>query len=90
MSDIPMAKTLLRANGYKVTRTEGGFTAKARVIALMAGVTLDFTLTHKDGISQLTAVRKEDGYTAELPLGIMSLLDVAVEAVDLKARAERS
>lgn len=90
MSDIPMAKTLLRANGYKVTSTETGFTAKASVVALVAGITLDFKLTHKDGESKFTAVRKEDGYTTDLPLGTKSLLDIAVEAVDIKARAERS
>lgn len=90
MSDIAMVKALLRANGYKVTGTGDQLTAKARVIALTACVTLDFQLTHKDGISSFIAVRQEDGYTAELPLGSMSLLDVAVEAVDIKARAERS
>lgn len=90
MSDIPMVKALLRANGYAVTGTGDRFTAKARVIALAAGVTLDFQLTHKDGKSAFTAVRKEDGYTAELPLGTKSLLDIAVEAVSIKARAERS
>jgi DNA-binding response OmpR family regulator len=90
MSDVDFAKKLLRANGYRVTGKGEKFTAKASVVALVACVTLDFELTHEDGVTLFTAVRKEDGYTANLPLGVMSLLEVAVEAVDIKVRAERS
>jgi hypothetical protein len=92
--DLYLATKLLRENGWSVsTRPNGGITAVANVIALIACVKLDFELVLDEATYEvsLTGVRDGDEDTrVTRSSGLGNAEEFVMLAIDTKFRAERS
>jgi len=91
MIDTTPAVMLLRENGYDVVTGPRGFSASAKVIALIACVTLEFTFRYSLDEDRIVMVgRRDDGKTREVEWPLAEIMGAALMAVDTKYRAERS
>lgn len=89
--DTAVYRRLLAENGYKVKTGDDGFTATAKVIALIAVVTLEFTLRYSTSEDRIVMTgRRDDGTEREVEWPLAEISDAALMAVDTKFRAERS